>query len=81
MVKQTVLKEIQPLTFFTHCASRRHNLAISTVCTYYTQPGIRNAVGIISSLATYFCESVQRIYRLRQEMKANLPKEKQNKLK
>ncbi|XP_044745092.1 52 kDa repressor of the inhibitor of the protein kinase-like [Coccinella septempunctata] len=72
---QARIASIQPLAFFTHCASHRLNLAISTVCAV---PSIRNAVGVISSVANFFRDSAQRIHLLREEMKAHLPKEQQN---
>ncbi|XP_063623118.1 52 kDa repressor of the inhibitor of the protein kinase-like [Cydia splendana] len=75
---QARISSIQPLAVFTHCASHRLNLALSTACTV---PSIRNAVGVISSVATFFRESAQRIHLLREEMQTQLPKEKQNILK
>lgn len=75
---QARISSIQPLAFFTHCASHRLNLAISTACTV---PSIRNAVGVISGVATFFRDSAQRMHLLREEMQAHLPKEKQNILK
>lgn len=75
---QARISSIQPLAFFTHCASHRLNLAISTACTISS---IRNAVGVISSVANFFRDSAQRIHLLREEIQAHLPKEKQNILK
>nr|XP_023028330.1 zinc finger MYM-type protein 1-like [Leptinotarsa decemlineata] len=53
---QTRISSTKPLAFFTHCASHRLNLAISTACTV---PSIRNAIGVISSVATSFRGSAQ----------------------
>nr|CAI5841335.1 unnamed protein product [Callosobruchus analis] len=75
---QACISKAQPLAFFSHCASHRLNLAICRACTV---PNIRNAVGVISSVATFFRESSGRIHRLKEEMEACLSKEKQNVLK
>ncbi|KAJ3649397.1 hypothetical protein Zmor_021144 [Zophobas morio] len=75
---QACVSNVEPLAFYTHCASHRLNLAISTACTV---PSIRNAVGVISTVATFFRESAGRTHLLKEEMQAHLPKEKQNTLK
>ncbi|KAJ8882694.1 hypothetical protein PR048_014506 [Dryococelus australis] len=61
---QVCVARVQPLAFYSHCAS--HNKAC-------TVASIRNAVGVISSVANFFRESVGRIHKLEEEMQDGLP--------
>lgn len=70
---QARLLKIQPLAIYSHCASHRLNLVISKSC---TTPSIRNAVGVITSVANYFRESAKRLHKLDEAMDDSLKKGK-----
>lgn len=71
-VQARILK-VQPLALYSHCASHRLNLVISKACTI---PSIRNAIGVVSSVANFFRESAKRLHALEDEMKEDLKKGK-----
>ncbi|KAK4873687.1 hypothetical protein RN001_013047 [Aquatica leii] len=65
---QARISQIQPLAIYNHCANHRLNLAISKACSVAT---IRNAMGVISSLAIFFRDSAARFKALEEEMRKN----------
>lgn len=65
---QARVSQIQPLAIYSHCANHRLNLAISKACSVAS---IRNAMGVISSLANFFRDSAARLNALEEEMREN----------
>lgn len=57
---------------YSHCTSHRLNLVISKACTI---PAIRNAIGVVSSVANFFRGSAKRLHVL-DEMNEDLKKGK-----
>ncbi|XP_050517998.1 52 kDa repressor of the inhibitor of the protein kinase-like [Diabrotica virgifera virgifera] len=70
---QARIRKIQPLAMYSHCASHRLNLVISKACTI---PAIRNAVGVVSSVANFFRESAKRLHALDDERNEEIKKGK-----
>ncbi|CAG9822034.1 unnamed protein product [Phaedon cochleariae] len=70
---QARIMKLQPLAAYSHCANHRLNLVISKACTI---PSIRNAIGVVSSVANFFRESAKRLYALEDEMNEDLKKGK-----
>lgn len=66
---QARICQVQPLAVYSHCANHRLNLAITKACSI---PSIRNAMGVISSLASFFRDPVARFSTLEEEMRENM---------
>lgn len=62
---QARIAGIQPLAIYSHCANHKLNLAISKACSVAC---IRNAIGVISSVANFFRQSAGRLRKLDEEM-------------
>jgi hypothetical protein len=65
---QARISKLQPLATYSHCTNHRLNLAISKACSVAS---IRNAIGVISSMATFFRDSAARFQSLEEEMHGN----------
>ena len=57
---QKIIRNTYPLALYTHCASHSLNLVLNKACSV---PIVRNALGTVSEVATFFSNSAQRTRR------------------
>ncbi|XP_008181234.1 52 kDa repressor of the inhibitor of the protein kinase-like [Acyrthosiphon pisum] len=64
---QALIQNEQPLAFYTHCFSHSLNLCLSKACNV---PSIKNMLGIVSCVATFFSASAKRADKLKSVIEA-----------
>ncbi|KAL4108237.1 hypothetical protein QTP88_018472 [Uroleucon formosanum] len=64
---QDLIQNDQPLAFYTHCFSHSLNLCLSKACNV---PSIKNMLGIVSCIATFFSVSAKRADQLKSVIEA-----------
>ncbi|KAL4154106.1 hypothetical protein QTP88_001939 [Uroleucon formosanum] len=64
---QALIQNDQPLAFYTHCFSHSLNLCLSKACNV---PSIKNMLGIVSCIATFFSVSAKRADQLKSVIEA-----------
>ncbi|XP_050064693.1 52 kDa repressor of the inhibitor of the protein kinase-like [Aphis gossypii] len=65
---QALIQNDQPLAFYTHCFSHSLNLCLSKACNV---PSIKNMLGIVSCVATFFSASAKRADKLKSVIEAD----------
>jgi len=79
---QALIQNYQPLSFYTHCFSHSLNLCLFKACNV---PSIKNMLGIVSCVATFFSASAKRADKLKSVIEAgttsNFEQSKKMKLK
>ncbi|KAF0713597.1 52 kDa repressor of the inhibitor of the protein kinase-like [Aphis craccivora] len=65
---QALIQNDQPLAFYTHCFSHSLNLCLSKACNV---PSIKNMLGIVSCVATFFNASAKRADKLKSVIEAD----------
>ncbi|XP_008179014.1 52 kDa repressor of the inhibitor of the protein kinase-like [Acyrthosiphon pisum] len=64
---KALIQNDQPLAFYTHCFSHSLNLCLSKACNV---PSIKNMLGIVSCVATFFSASAKRADKLKSIIEA-----------
>jgi hypothetical protein len=65
---QALIQNDQPLAFYTHCFSHSLNLCLSKACNVSS---IKNMLGIVSCVATFFSASEKRADKLKSVIEAD----------
>ncbi|CAH2083533.1 unnamed protein product [Euphydryas editha] len=74
---QAYIRHDCPLALYVHCSAHSLNLAIADSC---SQADVRNCVGIIQSVGSYFRHSAQRTAVLKEKIRDLLPADHQKSL-
>ncbi|XP_013192236.2 52 kDa repressor of the inhibitor of the protein kinase-like [Amyelois transitella] len=74
---QAFIRQDCPLALYVHCSAHSLNLAIADSC---SQAEVRNCVGIVQSVGSYFRHSAQRTAVLKEKIRDLLPADHQKSL-
>ena len=75
---QAEIRRAQPLAAYTHCAAHRLNLAVMRSCDV---PQVRNLLGMVSSVNSFFKSSAARTDILRKHVEEKYPEARSKRLK